>query len=47
MHFVLNWANVQPPKASLDAMNIIKLALGIYREVLVKRYAVLKIRINE
>ena len=33
--FALKAANVKPPKASLDAMDIMKLASGTYREVLV------------
>ena len=40
--FALNAVNVKPPKASLDAMDIMKLAGGICRGVLVKDYAVYK-----
>ena len=43
----LKAVNVKPPKASLDAMNILKLAGGICREVLVRDYAVYKKWINE
>ena len=45
--FALKAANVKPPKASLDAMDIIKLAGGICGGVLVKDYAVYKQWINE
>ena len=45
--FALKVANVKPPKASLDAMNIMKLAGGICGGVLVKDYAVYKKWINE
>ena len=45
--FPLKVANVKPSKASLDAMNIIKLAGGICGGVLVKDYAVYKKWINE
>ena len=38
--FILKAANVKPPKASLDAMDIMKLAIGICGGVLVKDYAV-------
>ena len=38
--FALKVANVKPPKASLDAMDIKKLAGGICGGVLVKHYAV-------
>ena len=38
--FALKAANVKLPKASLDAMDIMKLAGGICRGVLVKDYAV-------
>ena len=34
--------NVKPPKASMDAMNIMRLAGGIYGGVLVKDYVVYK-----
>ena len=45
--FALKVANVRPPKASLDAMDIMKLASGICGRVLVKDYAVYKKYINE
>ena len=38
--FTLKAANVKPPKASLDAMDIIKLTGGICGGVLAKDYAV-------
>ena len=38
--FALKAANVKPPKASLDAMDIIKLAGEICGGVLVKDYAI-------
>ena len=44
---VLKTANVKPPKASLNAMDIMKLAGGIVGGVLVKDYAVYKKWINE
>ena len=40
--FALKAANVKPPKAYLDAMDIMKLAGGICGGVLVKDYAVYK-----
>ena len=40
--YALKAANIKPPKASLDAMNIMKLAGGIVGGVLVKDYAVYK-----
>ena len=40
--FGLKAANVKPPKASLDAMDILKLTGGICGGVLVKDYAVYK-----
>ena len=43
----LKAANIKPPKASLDAMDIMKLAGGIYGGVLVKDYAVYKKWINK
>ena len=43
----LKVANVKPPKASLDAMDILKLTGGIWGDVLVKDYAVYKKWINE
>ena len=45
--FALKAANVRPPKTSLDAMDIMKLAGGIYGGVLVKDYAVYKKWINK
>ena len=45
--YVLKEANVKPPKASLDAMNIMKLSGEIVGGVLVKDYAVYKKWINE
>ena len=45
--YVINAANVKPPKASLDAMDIKKLAGGIVGGVLVKDYAVYKKCINK
>ena len=45
--YVLKAANVKPPKASLDATDIMKLAGGIVGGVLVKDYAVYKKWINE
>ena len=45
--YVLKAANVKPPKASLDAMDIMKLAGGIVGGVLVKDYAVYKKLIAE
>ena len=38
--FALKAANLKPPKASLDAMDIVKRAGGICEGVLVKDYAV-------
>ena len=43
----LKAANVKPPKTSLDAMNIMKLAGGICGGLLLKDYAVDKKWINE
>ena len=40
--FALKAANVKPPKTSLDAMDIMKLAGGICGGFLVKDYAVYK-----
>ena len=40
--FGLKAANLKPPKTSLDAMDIMKLAGGIWGGVLVKDYAVYK-----
>ena len=45
--FALKAANIKPPKVSLDAMDIMKLAGGIYGGVLVKDYAVYKKWINK
>ena len=45
--YVLKVANVKPPKESLDAMNIMKIASGIVGGVLTKDYAVYRKCINE
>ena len=45
--FGLKAGNVKPPKASLDAMDIMKLSSGICGGVLMKNYAVYKKWINE
>ena len=45
--YVLKAANVKPPKAFLDAMDIMKLTAGIVGRVLVKDYAVYKKWINK
>ena len=45
--YALKAANVKPPKASLDAMDIMKLAGGIVGRILVKYYAVYKKWIKE
>ena len=45
--FGLKAGNVKPPKASLDAMDILKLISGVWGGVLVKDYAVYKKWINE
>ena len=45
--YALKAANIKPPKASLDAMEIMKFAGGIMGGVLVKDYAVYKKWINE
>ena len=45
--FALKAENIKPPKASLDAMDIMKLTGGICVEVLVKDYAVYRKLINE
>ena len=47
IYFVLKAANVKPPKASQDAMDMMKLTGGICGGVLVKDYAVYKKWINE
>ena len=44
--YVLKAANVKPPKASLDVMDIMKITGGICGGVLVKDYAVYKKWIN-
>ena len=45
--YVLKAANVKPPKASMDAMDIMKLTGGIVGGVLVKDYPVYKKWIKE
>ena len=45
--YMLKAANVKPPKAPLDAMNIMKLDGGICGGVLVKDYVINKKWINE
>ena len=45
--YVLKAANVKPPKASMDAMDIMILAGGIVGGALFKDYAVYKKWINE
>ena len=45
--FGLKVANVKPPKASMDAMDILKLTGGICGDMLVKDYAVYKKWINQ
>ena len=45
--FGLKEANVKPPKASLDAMDILKPTGGIFGGVLMKDYAAYKKWINE
>ena len=45
--FALKVANVKPPKASLDAMDIMKVATGICGGVLVKDYAAYKKWVKE
>ena len=45
--YALKAANVKPPKASMDAIDIMKLAGGICGEVLVKDYGVYRKWINE
>ena len=44
--YVLKTANVKPPKASLDALDIMKRTGGIVGGVLVKDYAVYEKWIN-
>ena len=45
--YALKAANVKPPNASLDAMDLLKLTDGICGGVLVKDYVVYKKWINE
>ena len=45
--FSLKAANVKPPKVSLDAIDILKLTVGICGGVLMKDYAVYKKWINK
>ena len=45
--YALKAANVKPPKASMDTMDIMKLAGGICGGVLVKDYAFYKKQINK
>ena len=45
--YVLKAANIKPPKTSLDAVDIMKLAGGIVGGILVKDYAVYKKWIKE
>ena len=45
--YALTAANLKPPKVSLDAMDIMKLAGGIVGSVLLKDYAVYKKWIKE
>ena len=45
--YALKAANIKPPKASLDAMDIMKFAGGIVGGVLVKDYAVYEKWIEE
>ena len=45
--YALKTANVKPPNASMDVMDIMKLAGGIKCGVLVKDFAVYKEWINE
>ena len=47
IYFALKAANVKPPKASQDAMDMMKLTGGICGGVLVKDYAAYKKWINE
>ena len=47
MFFGLKAANVKPPKAPLDAMELLKLTGGIKGGVLVKDYVAYKKWINE
>ena len=45
--YVLKVANIKPPKVSLDAMDIMKIAGGIVGGILVKDYVLHKKWINE
>ena len=45
--YALKATNVKPPKGSLDAMALMKLADGIVGGILVKDYAVYKKKIKE
>ena len=45
--YVLKAANVKPPRASLDAMDIMELAGEIMGGVLVKDYAIYKKWVNQ
>ena len=45
--YALKAANVKPPKSSMETMDIMKLAGGIWGGVLVKDYAFYKKQINE
>ena len=45
--YALRAGNAKPPKASLDATDIMKIAGGIVGGVLVKDYAIYKEWINE
>ena len=47
LFFGLKAANLKPPKASLDAMDLLKLTGGICAGMLVKDYAVHRKWINE
>ena len=47
LFFALKAAGMKPPKAAMDAMDVIKLGAGICAGVLVKDYAVYKIWVNE
>ena len=47
LFFALKAAGMKPPKAAMDAMDVIKLGAGICAGVLVKDYAVYKKWINE
>ena len=47
LFFALKAAGMKPPKAAMDAMDVMKLGAGICDGVLVKDYAVYKKWINE